>query len=148
MTCKLRRKRIKRKAENKINKCENHCFRRVQLKSEKHHCISRRKPCKRRCHCRVVNRSHEPSDIISILAADKGLGIVNNTVDFLEFCSHNGESICADYHNAATDKPREQGNRKVTVCDVEHRLCLEENTGTDNDSDNHADSGDETVFLF
>ena len=102
MTCNFRRKRVESKAQYQIHKRQHHRLGVCRAVAEQSHRISCGKPRKSRGHCRIIDRGHKPADIISVLTADKSLGIVNNAVDFFIHRAHNGKGVCADNHyNAA-----------------------------------------------
>ena len=57
-------------------------------------------------------------------------------------------SFCNLVSASSADEPCDDAERHITVCDLEDGLCLEENAGTDDNANNHANCGEKAVFAF
>lgn len=115
---------------------------------EEHECIAGGEPSQSRRQGRIIDRGQEPAHIIAVFRADRRFGIVHDAIDLFIFLGHTGECEDAGEHDRAADEPCDDAERHITVCDLEDGLCLEENAGTDDNANNHANCGEKAVFAF
>ena len=102
--------------------------------------IARAEPAENAGESGVINGAHEPAHIVAVLAAYRGLGIVNYAVHLNVFLRHHGERQYAYQHYNAADYPRQYAQRKVTVGLLQYGLRLKEYARAYNDAYYHADS--------
>ena len=95
-----------------------------------------------------IRQDIEPTPALIRYLADRRFGIVHDAIDLFIFLGHTGECEDAGEHDRAADEPCDDAERHITVCDLEDRLCLEENAGTDDNANNHANCGEKAVFAF
>lgn len=102
--------------------------------------IARAEPAENAGERGVINGAHEPAHIVAVLAAYRGLGIVNYAVHLNVFLRHHGERQYAHQHYNAADYPRQYAQWKVAVGFLQYGLRLKEYARAYNDAYYHADS--------
>ena len=115
---------------------------------DEHEGIARGEPREHRRERGVIGRRQEPADIIPVLLADRGLGIVDDAVDLFVALRHGGKGQDADYHYRAADDPCEDAERHVALGLLENGLRLEEHAGADDYTDDHAYCGEQAKFFL
>ena len=80
--------------------------------------------------------------------ADRSFRVVDDTVDLFVFLRHGRESQDAEEHDQAADDPRDDAQRHVAARLLQDGLRLKEDARPDDDTNDHADRGKQSVFSF
>ena len=115
---------------------------------DEHEGVARGEPREHRRERGVIGRRQEPAYVVPVLLADGGLGVVDDAVDLFVALRHGGKGQYADYHYRAADDPREDAERHVALGLLENGLCLEEHTGANDYTDDHAYRGEQAKLFL
>ena len=96
----------------------------------------------------IIDRRHEPADVIRIIFAQRDLGIVDDAVDLFELGAQLGKHKRADDADDAYERHDQHALEHVAVCQRQHLAALDEDAGADDDTDDHRDRGRQSVALF
>ena len=101
-----------------------------------------------RCEAGIVDRGHEPADIIGIVLAQGDLGVVDDAADLFEFRAQLGENERADDTDQTDERDDQNALQHIAAREREDLAALDENAGADDDADDHRDRGRQTVAFF
>ena len=96
----------------------------------------------------IVDKSHEPGDIVSVAAAQGSFGVIHNAVDLLVAGGQIGKDKGADEHDGADDGDGKQAAPHIAVVVGQHLGGLKKDAAADDDADYHGDSREQTVSFL